>query len=75
MSRFSKYAPTLKKYAPAAGAVGLMLVAGTASATVSSDITTALSDGKETLVAIASGLVLMAAAMLGVGLIVSALKR
>lgn len=75
MSRFSKYAPTLKKYAPVAVAVGTMLVAGTASADVAADISTAVDTGKSNLVLVASGLVAMAAVMTAVSMVVSALRR
>lgn len=77
MSKNTELKTRLKKFTPAPVAVGVGLVSltGTASAAVMSEVTTALSNGQETLTAIAGGLVLMAVVMLGLGLTIKALQR
>jgi hypothetical protein len=55
--------------------VGLLGVSGLASADVAADITTAIDSGKAIVTQAAGGLILIAAAVAGVALVVSLLKR
>lgn len=73
--KLHKYAPTFKKYAPAVLLVGGTLVAGSAFADVSADIDTAIESGKAIVEKAAGGLILIAAAVAGVLLVVTLLKR
>ena len=54
---------------------GLLGVSGLASADVSADITTAIDSGKAIVGQASGGLILIAAAVAGVALVVSLLKR
>lgn len=65
----------LKKFTPSAIGVGLVSLAGTASADVSADIDTAIASGTAIVEKAAGGLILIAAAVAGVALVVSLLKR
>lgn len=75
MSKSIALKTRLKKFIPVAAGVGLVSIAGSASATVATGVSDALTNGQDTLTAIAGGLVLMAVVMLGLGLTIKALQR
>lgn len=65
----------LKKSVPVIAGVGASLFAVVASAAVDTQITDAITSGKENIGAVAMGLMSMAAILTGLGIILSALKR
>lgn len=76
MSKPTSLKTSLKKFIPAAAGVGLVTLAGTASAAdLTGAIGTAVSDAQTNLSAVATGLIAIAAIMMGVGIVVSAMKR
>ena len=75
MSKFTVLKTRLKKFTPSVVGVGLVTLAGTAKATVATDISTAVSDATGNIGLVASGLITIAAVMLGIGLIVRALAK
>lgn len=76
MSKLTVLKTRLKKFIPAVAGFGLVGAAGSASAAdYSGSINTAVTDASTNLGVAATGLITVAAIMMGIGLIVSAIKR
>jgi hypothetical protein len=76
MSKFTSLKTSLKKFTPVALGAGAILAAGSASAAdLTGSISTAVTDATTNVGAVATGLIAIAAVMMGVGIVVSALKR
>lgn len=76
MSKFTSFKTSLKKFTPAALGVSAILASGMASAAdLSTSINAATDDATANVGLVATGLIAIAAVMMGVGIVVSALKR
>jgi predicted outer membrane protein len=76
MSKLTVLKTCLKKFTPTAVGVGLVTLAGSASAAdMTGSITTAVTEATTNVGAVATGLIAIAAVMMGIGIVVSALKR
>ena len=76
MSKITALKTRLKKFTPAALGVGLVTLAGSASAAdLSASINAAVADGTANVGVVAAGLVAVAAVMMAVGLVVRALSK
>lgn len=76
MSKLQDLKTRLKKFSPAALGVGLASVASSSFAVdLTGAIDTAVADGTTNVTAVATGVIAIAAIMLGVGLVVRALNR
>ena len=76
MSKLIALKNSFKKFTPAAAGVGLVTLAGSASAAdLSTAINAATGDATANVELVATGLIAIAAVMMGVGIVVSALKR
>lgn len=76
MSKIQKIKAGLKKFSPAALGVGLASSASSSFAIdLTGSITTAVTDGTTNVSAAATGIIAIAAIMLGVGIVVAVLKR
>ena len=76
MSKFTSFKTSLKKFTPVALGTGAILAAGSASAAdLTSNISSAVTDATTNVSTVAAGLIAIAAVMMGVGIVVSALKR
>lgn len=76
MSKIIALKNSFKKFTPAAVGVGLVTLAGTASAAdLTTSINNAVTDATTNVGAVATGLIAIAAVMMGVGIVVAALKR
>lgn len=76
MSKNTSLKTSLKKFTPVTLGVGAVLASGMASAAdLTGSINTAVTDATTNVGAVATGLIAIAAVMMGVGIVVSALKR
>lgn len=76
MSKLTVLKTRLKKFTPAALGVSAVLASGMASAAdLSAAINAATGDATGNVELVATGLIAIAAVMMGVGIVVSALKR
>jgi predicted outer membrane protein len=76
MSKLTALKTRLKKFTPAAAGLGLVTLAGSASAAdLSTAINSSVTDATGNVTLVATGLIAIAAVMMGVGIVVSALKR
>lgn len=76
MSKIASLKTSLKKFTPAALGVSAVLASGMAAASdLSTSINAATGDATANVELVATGLIAIAAVMMGVGIVVSALKR
>lgn len=75
MSKLNLLKHSVKKISPAVLGVSAFAVAGSAFADTAASINTAVTDATSNVGLVASGLIAIAAVMMGVGIIVSAMKR